>query len=222
MKKILGLTIAFLLTAGLVTGGVRAYLTDMPTSANNKLLAGTLDLSPSTTGAGPTGKYTITAGGDQINGKVVFQSLLPGESGNITWILTNNGSIAGTLVITSNVTFTKGSGNEIKTAAGDTGSDTDGYLDEYVGVTLQRGVGNNQASATANLTYILGSAGSYVPFSGLQSALNTAGTTLASNSGNDTAVYKFSWEIGSLFGGTNPNIIQGDSSQIDMNFTFNQ
>jgi predicted ribosomally synthesized peptide with SipW-like signal peptide len=210
MKKILGLTITFLLIASMVTGGVLAYFSDTEVSSSNTLTAGTLDLSPTTSGTGPAGKYTVTAGGDQINGNVVFSKLLPGDSGNITWVLVNKGSLSGTLALSSTVSFVKGSSNEIKTAAGDNGSDSNGYLDEYVGVKLQRGIGTDQASASANLTYLLGSASSYVPMSGLQSALNSAGCAMAASGGSNTVVYCFAWEIGSLFGSVNPDIIQSD------------
>ena len=222
MKKIIALAIAFMVCAGMTSIGTWAYFSDTQTSTGNLFAAGTLDLSPSTSGTGPTGKYTVTAGGNQANGKVIFQKLLPGESGSITWVLTNNGTLSGNLTIASIVAFTKGSGNEIKTAAGDNGSDSNGFLDEYLGVKLQRGVGTDQASATANFTYIIGSAGSYVPFSSLQAALNGAGFAMAASGGNDTIVYRFSWEIGTLFGSVNPNIIQSDGAQIDITFILNQ
>ena len=216
------MTLAALLTVSMVAGGVWAYFSDVETSASNILLAGTLDLSPSTNGNSSSGNYTVTPGGDQVNGKVVFQKIAPGETGNMTWVLTDSGSIAGTLVLASNVTFTLGSASEIKTAAGDTRADSNGFLDEYVGVKLRRGIGTDQANAMANLTYLLGSAGSYAAFSGLQAALNSAGASMAASGGNDTIVYVFNWEVGSLFGGTNQNIIQGDGAQIDITFTLNQ
>ena len=111
IKKIFGLTIAFLLLAGISSIGTWAYFTDIATSSNNVLLAGTLDLSPITDGAGPTGKYTVTAGGNNINGKVVFQKLYPGDSGNITWVLTDTGSLPGTVTLVSTVTYNENSSN---------------------------------------------------------------------------------------------------------------
>lgn len=222
LKRITGLTLAALLTMSMVAGGVWAYFSDVETSASNILLAGTLDLSPTTNGTGPTGKYTVTPGGDQVNGKVVFQKLLPGDTGNITWVLTDTGSIAGTLVITSNATFSDVSQNEVETAVAGNDGGGNGDLDAYVGVKLQRGVGTDQANAQANFTYILGSAGSYAAFSGLQAVLNAESVAMAASGGNDTVVYKLSWEIGSLFGGVNDNIIQSDNAQIDITFTLNQ
>ncbi len=221
LKRITGLTLAALLTMSMVAGGVWAYFSDVETSASNILLAGTLDLSPTTNGAS-TGNYTVTPGGDQVNGKVVFQKMLSVESGNITWVLTDTGSIAGTLVITSSVTFSDVDQNEVETAVLGNNGGGNGDLDAYVGVKLQRGVGTDQASATANFTYILGDAGTYAPLSGLQAVLNAQSVAMAASGGNDTVVYKLSWDIGSLFGGVNPNIVQSDNAQIDITFTLNQ
>ncbi|MBM2824432.1 MAG: hypothetical protein HW402_96, partial [Dehalococcoidales bacterium] len=172
MKKILGLTIVSLLTISMVTGGVWTYFSDVERSSSDILLAGTLDLSPTTSGTGPAGKYTVTPGGDGANGNVTFQKLLPGESGSITWVLVNNGSISGPLVITSAVTFSDVSQNEIENAVPGNNGGGNGDLDEYVGVKLQRGVGTSQANAQANFTYILGSASNYVPFFGLEAVLD--------------------------------------------------
>ncbi len=236
MKKILGLTITSLLIMCIVVEGAWAYFTDIETSSSNVLLAGTLDLSPTTSGDGPAGKYTVTPGGDGINGQVVFVKMLPGESGDITWMLVDNGSISGTLVITSTVTFSDVSQNEVENAVSGNNGGGNGDLDGYVGVKLQRGVGTDQANAEANFTYILGSAGNYVPFSGLPAILNLQSVAMAASGGNDTIVYRFSWSIASdikgagvdgLFGtgddvDVNENIIQSDSAQIDITFTLNQ
>ncbi|MDO8716311.1 MAG: TasA family protein [Dehalococcoidales bacterium] len=221
LKRITGLTLAALLTISMVAGGVWAYLSDIETSSNNVLLAGTLDLSPTTSGTS-TGNYTVTPGGDQVNGKIVFQKMLPGDTGNITWVLADTGSIAGTLALSSNVTFSDVSQNEVETAVPGNNGGGNGDLDAYVGVKLQRGVGTDQASAIANFTYILGSAGSYAAFSGLQAVLNAQSIAIAASGGNDTVVYKLSWEINSLFGGVNDNIIQSDNAQIDITFALNQ
>lgn len=222
VKKIFGLTLATMLMSSMVAGGVWAYFSDRETSSNSVLAAGTLDLSPTTTGTSSSGNYTITPGGDLVNGKVVFQKLQPGETGNITWVLADTGTIPGTLVLSSNVTFTRGGSTELKTAAGDTGVDTNGFLDEYLGVKLQRGVGTSQAAAVSGLTYLLGSSGNYASASNLEAALNTAGTALAAAGGNNTVVYVLNWELNSLFGAANPSIAQGDGGIIDVTFTLNQ
>lgn len=236
MKKILGLAIVALLVMALVVGGVWSYFSDWETNPDNILTAGTLDLSPTTNGTGTDGKYTVTAGGDGINGQVVFTKMLPGESGNITWLLVNNGTISGSLVITSNVTFSDVSQNEVENAVVGNDGGGNGDLDDFVGVKLQRGVGTDQSGATANLTYLLGSAGNYVPFFGLETILNAENVTMAASGGDDTVLYWFNWNIASdikgagpdgLFGtgddiDVNENIIQSDSAEIDITFTLNQ
>ncbi len=221
MKKILGLTIASLLIMSMVAGGIWSYFTDIETSSSNLLTAGTLDLSPTTSGGGPAGKYTVTSGGDGVNGKVVFDKLLPGESGTITWVLVNNGSLSGTLVIASTDTFSDVSQNEVENAVSGNDGGGNGDLDAYVGVKLQRGVGTDQANAEANFTYILGDAGNYMPISGLEAILDTQSVAMAANGGNDTIVYQLSWNIASPLP-VNDNIIQSDSAQIDITFTLNQ
>lgn len=223
LKRITGLTLAALLVMSMVAGGVWAYFSDIQTSGNNVLLAGTLDLSPTTDGTS-TGNYTVTPGGNGVNGNVVFQKMLPGQSGNITWVLTNTGSLNGTLVISSTISFNENGANEVEVAVPGNNGGTNGDLDQYVGFKLQRGVGTNQTNAQTNFTYIPGAGNSitYVPLSGLQAALNSAGNAMKANGGNDTIVYNLSWEIGSLFAGANPNIIQSDTAQIDITFTLNQ
>lgn len=223
MKKILGLAIVSLLVVSIVAGGVFAFFSDWENNLGNILVAGTLDLSPTTSGTGPAGKYTVTQGGDGVNGKVVFQKLVSGDSGDISWLLVNNGSLNGTLVVTSTAAFSDVSQNEVENAVTGNNGGSNGDLDDYMGVKLQRGIGTNQADAEANFTYILGSAGSYAAFSSLEAALDSQNNVaMAGNGGNDTIVYKLSWELGSLFGGVNANIIQSDSGQIDITFTLNQ
>ena len=236
MKKVVGLTIAFMIAMAMVSMGTWAYFSDIETSTNNNLSAGTLDLIPSSNGTGPTDKYTVTPGGNGVNGNVVFQKLLPGESGTITWVLTSDGSLSGTLVISSTVTFSDVSQNEVENAVSGNNGGSNGDLDEYVGVKLQRGTGTDQTDAEANFTYILGSASNYVPFSGLEAFLDAQNVAISASGGNDTIVYKFSWSIANplkgagvdgLFGtgddtAVNDNIIQSDSAQIDINFTLNQ
>jgi hypothetical protein len=236
MKKILGLTLASLLSICLVTGGIWAYFSDPEDSSTNILLTGTVDLSPSTTGEGPAGKITVTEGGDQVNGKVVFTKLLPGESGNVTWVLVNTGALPGTLVVESVDNFTENDSNEVESAVSGNNHAGNGDLDIFVGVKLQRGIGTDQPGAAANLTYILGSDISYVPLSGLEAALDSAGTAMGADGENDTVVFYLKWSVayplkgagGDGFFGTaddtqvNYNIIQSDSALVDITFTINQ
>ncbi len=173
------------------------------------------------TGTGPSGKYTLTPGGNGVNGKVVFQKLLPGDTGEITWVLVNSASVPGTLTIASTVGFAENGSNEIEALVTGNNGAGDGDLDEYVGVKIQRGVGADQASASANFTYVLGSSSNYVPMSGLQAALNSESQAMAASGGNNTIVYRLSWSIADPLP-VNNNIIQSDTAQIDITFALNQ
>jgi len=84
MKKIVALIIAFFLAVSTVSTGVWAYFNDSQGSTQNIITAGTLDLAITVSGTGPAGKYTVTPGSNGVNGYVVFQKLLPGETGSIT------------------------------------------------------------------------------------------------------------------------------------------
>jgi len=235
-KRVLGLAIAMLVTFGMAVTGAWAYFSDVETSTGNLLSAGTLDLFSQVGGSGTPGKYTVTPGGNGINGNVVFSNMLPGESGSITWVLINLGSLPGTLSLYSTVSFSEnGTGYPEAWVTGNNGGGN-GDLDECVGVRLLRGIGTDRVSAEANFTYVLGDAGYYVPFAGLKAALDAQSISLAPDGGNDTVVYKLEWLIATdvkkagadgIFGTSddedvNENIIQSDTAQIDINFTLSQ
>jgi predicted ribosomally synthesized peptide with SipW-like signal peptide len=238
MKKILISLMTIAMVGALVGGGVFAYFSDVETSTGNTFTAGTLNLVPSTSGTGPVGKYTPTAGGDGVNGNVVFTTLAPGDSGTITWVLSNSGNLAGTLTIVSTVTFSDVDANEPETAVTTPHANNgggNGDLDEFVGVRLQRGVGTDQINAESNFTYIYGITG-YSPFSGLEAVLDAQSQAMAASGGNDTIVYKLSWSIASdivgadgdgYFGtgddvAADDNIIQSDNATADITFTLTQ
>ncbi len=225
MKKIIGLTIAALLIIGSVGAGTLAYFSDTETSTGNSLTAGTLNLVSTVSGTAPADatKYTLTAGGDGINGNVVLTRLAPGDNGTIVWTLNNSGTLSGNVTMaSSNATFTDGiAAVDPETAvsvphANNGGSNGD--IDEFVGVKLQRGV-----------TYILGNATTYVPFSGLQAVLAAENQSIAAGG---SLAYTFSWSVATdivgLGGSTaldalvDDNIIQGDSTTIDIAFTLTQ
>ena len=222
MKKIIISFMTIALVLAIIAGGTWAYFSDTETSTGNTFTAGTLNLVPSTSGTGPTGKYTVTAGGDGINGKLVFDRLAPSDSGSITWTLTNNGNLNGTLTIVSTATFAENGSNEPETAVGGNNGGSNGDLDEYVGVRLKRGA-----------TYILGDASNYVPFSGLQAALNAESQSLAASG---SLTYVLEWQIATDVKGAgadgkfgtaddvqvDDNIIQSDTATVDITFTLSQ
>ena len=222
MKKIIISFMTIALVLAVIAGGTWAYFSDTETSTGSSFTAGTLNLVPSTSGTGPVGKYTVTAGGDGINGNVVFVRLAPGDSGSITWTLTNNGNLDGALTMASTVTFAENGSNEPEAAVLGNNNGGNGDLDEYMGVRLKRGA-----------TYILGDASNYVPFSGLAAVLNAESQSLAASG---TLTYVLEWQIASDVKGAgadgkfgtaddvqvDDNIIQSDSATVDITFTLTQ
>lgn len=221
-KKILFSLMTIALVGALIGGGIFAYFSDVETSTGNTFTAGTLNLVPSTDGTGPVGKYTVTAGGDGINGNVVFIKLAPGDSGSITWTLNNNGNLDGTLTMASTVTFEENGSNEPEAAVGGNNGGGNGDFDEYVGVRVKR-----------DATYILGDASNYVPFSGLEAALDAESQALAASG---TLTYVLEWAIATDVKGAgvdgkfgtgddvqvDDNIIQSDKATVDITFTLTQ
>jgi len=200
----LTLMVLGVLMLALLIGGLYGYFDDTETSTGNVFTAGTLNLVPSTNGTGPVGKYTVTAGGDGINGNVVFDRIAPGDNGTITWTLTNTGNIDGTLSMVSAVTFGEGVITEPESMVPGNNGGGNGDLDQYVGVKLQR-----------DGTYILGDAGTWGSFANLQATLNAESQSLVAGG---TITYVFTWNIDSSVG----NIIQGDTANIDITFALAQ
>jgi spore coat-associated protein N len=222
MKKIILSMMTIGLVLAIIGGGTWAYFSDTETSTGNSFTAGTLNLIPVTSGTGPTGKYTITTGGDGINGNVVFTRLAPGDSGSITWTLTNNGNLDGTLTIASTTTFIENGSNEPETAVVGNNNGSNGDLDEYMGVRVKR-----------NAIYILGDAINYVPISGLAAVLNAESQLLVASG---SLTYVLEWQIAIDVKGAgadgkfdtgddvqvDDNIIQSDSATVDINFALTQ
>jgi len=239
MKKILGLTVAALLVMGLVGGGTWAYFTDVETSEDNVFTAGTLNLVPLTAGSGSC-TVDVTAGGENVNGKVVFSLVKPGDSGSITWTLVNSGDLPGTLTIAPIFAFSENTAWEPETstltpaAPLNNAFGADGDLDEYVGVSLSQKIG------TAAATYLLGSAAEFAPASGLEAALDGVDdlAMAATGTDGDTIVYVLSWEVEAdvstagvdgKFEDPNvddvdvdDNILQSDTVEMDITFTLEQ
>ena len=108
MKKILGLTIAFVLFFGLVGGGTWAYFSDTEISTNNQLTAGTLDLK--------------TDDADGVTQTLYATNMNPGDTvGPATIQLRNAGSVDGsTLDIAFSYVESDGSPNPVNKTADET------------------------------------------------------------------------------------------------------
>ena len=222
IKRILGLTLAALLVIGLTATGTWAYMSDKEQSTANIFTAGTLNLVPLTTGtySDSASLYHVTAGGNTVNGNVVFDSIAPGQNGAFEWVLSNAGSLPGTLTISSNGVFSENGVTALEALMGANNGGGNGDLDQYLMVTLQRGVGANQAAAEGALAYILGSAGSPVSISGLMAVLNAQSQALAASGGANTVVYKLSWSLSAV--DANIDIVQSDTAQVNLTFTLSQ
>ena len=218
--RIAWLTVAALLLLALTATGTRAFFRDTRTSGGNSIAAGTLDLVPAVAGvySGLPANYTVTAGGDSINGNVVFSRVAPGQSGSIQWTLTNRGSLPGTLTLPSIITFSENGSVEPESLFAANNGGGNGDLDQYFLVTLQKGIGTNEASALLALDWINGSTPWAI--SGLGAVLNAQSTIMAARGGNDTVVYLLSWSLSA--DDPNINIVQGDSALVDITFSLSQ
>ena len=224
MNRTLGLILAIILAlcllAGIV-GGTYAYFSDTETSTDNHMTAGTLDLLSLVSGSysGDSSLYSVAGGGNGINGYVAFDRILPGQTGTIEWVISNTGNTPGTFSISSTLTFDENGSNEPEAAIPSNNTGGNGDLDEYVKVTLQRGVGTDQTSAEAALTYILGTAETPVAMGGLEAALDAQSLTLGASGGNDTIIYVLTW---SLPDHELINVVQSDTAEIDITFSLVQ
>ncbi len=225
LRKAAGIAIALLLAVAFAVGSVWAYYTDTEASIGNSFTAGTLDLVSTVSGSysGLATHYHVTSGSNGVNGNVVFGHIVPGETGSITWTLSNTGSVSGTLTIDSTCTYAENGTDEPEIFVTGNNGGSNGDLDDYVGVKLTR-----------NGSYILGSASYYVPLSGLEAVLDdVTGQSLAASG---TITYVLYWSTASDLKGAgtdgyfgtgddvdvNDNIIQSDTATIDITFTLTQ
>lgn len=105
MKRILGLTIAFMLLIGMAGIGTWAYFIDIETSQGNTFAAGTLDLK--------------TDDVDGVSQTLLATNMAPGDTvGPETIILKNTGSVAGsTLDLAFSYVENDGSPNPVNMSA---------------------------------------------------------------------------------------------------------
>jgi predicted ribosomally synthesized peptide with SipW-like signal peptide len=186
VKKIIGLSLSALVILGMVAVGTFAYFSDTETSTGNTITAGTLNLTADESGT--SGNWALTAGDDGANEYGTLSLLKPGDSGTITWLLTNAGNLAGAMTITSTVTPAENDSNEPETAAIASNSATNLGLGDLLGVKLTA-TGSNYTGTQ----YILGTATNYVPLSGLEAVLDAQTSKTMAASG--TITYVLSWAL---------------------------
>ena len=134
MKKILGLTVAVLLSIGMVGIGTWAYFSDVETSTGNVLTAGTLDLK--------------TNDVDGVSQTLLATNMEPGDTiGPETIILKNAGSTMGsTLDLTFTYVESDGSSNPVNKSADNTAAMIELITLKYDGSDLLASVMDNNTN----------------------------------------------------------------------------
>jgi len=213
VKKILFSLMAILLAVGLVGAGAFAYFSDTETSTGNTFTAGALDLVVVTTGAcSNAGKITVNEQGDGFNDDVVFTDLAPGDSGSITWTITNTGSLPGMVMIhrtMSNDVDGVNTEPELALEPGATAS-TPGELDDNMWLSSTVTIDGTTTFTPTPYENWMSLEGTYSSdqFDNLPKPL-PAGSVL---------VVTYNWSIDSGVG----NIIQGDTFTLNLEMTLDQ
>lgn len=228
MKRLLISLMTITLVAALIGGGIYAAFSDIEASTGNTFTAGTLDLTETVSGSYTgSGTYTVTAGGNGINGNVVFEELAPGENGEIIWTLQNLGNIDGTLTVTLTRTADNDNGiNEPEDAADGNPLDSldgtaDGDLDDYMTVEILADLDGDDTYETTIQASAVGGLETICPTVDVPVTIINA-DAMAAAGGEDTVKIKLTWSIADPIVGVDDNIIQGDGVQLDLNFSLNQ
>jgi len=202
MKKILGLTIAALLTIGIIGGGTFAYFSDTETSVSNTLTAGTLDLNIN--------------GGDIAVTTLSVSDVAPGDSGSDNSTLANIGSLLGELDIsTTEVTNTPGAGGtEYEGGSGELGANAE--LAMYIDVDQSGDWSDGDIGLKSdNTTYNNPAALEYAIFDNYASLSWNATENMSASAADD---FMMLWRVPIGAG----NDIQGDSVSVNITFVLEQ
>jgi len=134
MKKIIGLTLAFVLAVGMIGVGTFAYFIDTETSTGNQLTAGTLDLK--------------TDDADGVSQTLYAINMAPGDTvGPSTIVLKNSGSVHGsTLDMTFSYVESDGSHNSVDKTADETAAMMEITTLTYGGSDLLGSVSNSNST----------------------------------------------------------------------------
>jgi predicted ribosomally synthesized peptide with SipW-like signal peptide len=196
--------------------GVFAFFSDTET-ATGTFTSGTLNLQVGTA--------------DPSTATLTLSSLKPSDTGTAaTWLVTNIGSINGTLDLALNATTNnENTRSEVETAAGDTSDDT-GELGTLLKVAFW--MDSDKDNDWSSGDYYLSSAGakvSYASGSTLPSAAydilnNYASKTYTGiqtvNGTADAGNFKVEYNFPN--GGSGDNVVQSDSCSFNLNFILNQ
>ncbi|MDD4876829.1 MAG: TasA family protein [Dehalococcoidales bacterium] len=135
MKKLLGLTIAFILLTSMTGIGTWAYFSDVETSSNNQMAAGTLDLK--------------TNDVDGVSETISATNMAPGNTvGPQTINLKNTGSInASGLDLSFSYIESDGTPNVINMSADETAAMIQVITLNYGGVSILDSISDGNANA---------------------------------------------------------------------------
>ena len=194
--RLSALIAVMVLMLALLIGGLYGTFSDTEESTGNVFTAGSLNLLSEIDGANYS---AIAQTADGINDNITFAGLLPNDAGSVTWTLTNDGTVDGTLSLVCTDNFSENGVNEPEQESGDTVGDGTGELDETIYFQLYIDT-VEQTSGPEQLA-------------GLATYLNDS-TTLAAG---QTMVYELTWTIGD-----EGNEIQSDSARFDITFTLAQ
>lgn len=202
MKKILGLTLAALVTIALIGGSTWAYFSDVESSTNNSLTAGTLDLNID---GGNIAVTTFSVSGQG-----------PGDSGSGNSVLSNVGDFAGELDVTFSAIANVGGsgGTEFEDGSGDLGgvAELAAYIDaDQSGSWTSGDIGMKSDQTTYNHPTAL----DYDVFDNYANDHFDAVETLAALAADDLILL---WSIPTTAG----NNIQGDSASCNVTITLEQ
>jgi len=156
VKKVIGLTIALFLLTGISGVGTWAFFSDVETSSNNVLAAGTLDLK--------------TDNVDGVSQTLIAANLEPGSIvGPETIILKNNGSLPGSsLDLSFAYVESDSSPNPADMSDNDTAAVIEVITLNYGGASLLSGVSDNNSNGYKDV-YDLYSSDNLTGLSGIDS-----------------------------------------------------
>jgi spore coat-associated protein N len=203
MKKILGLTLAALVTIALIGGSTWAYFSDVESSTNNSLTAGVLDLNIDGDNEAVT-TFSVT-------GKA------PGDSGNGSSTLTNVGDFGGELDITfSTITNVAGTVGEYQGGADLGGvAEMAVYLDINQSASWDTGDIGLKSSDNSHFTNSGSIPLDWAVINDYGSKKFDAVETMAADAADDLVL---EWRIPTEAG----NSIQGDSVSCNVTITLEQ
>ena len=224
MKKILLSLLLIGVISAVVGGGVHAIFSDTETATANTFTSGTLNMQ--------------VGGTDPCTVKVTLNSVKPTDAATAaTWLITNLGSINGSLNITlSAITNNENVVNSVEIAAGEPSNNTVGELGQLLKIAFWMDVDKNGTWSSGD--YYLSSGGTKVVWasgSTLPTAaydyLNNFGTKSwtslqtingTADAGNFRVEYNFPNNGGGIPGTLTDNRAQSDSSVFDITFVLNQ